>query len=286
MVVVAILGAIAADRAAQGEFAAAINERRLDQGQMLEIQYRQSLLDLGNKGAEFARRRDQLMPASITPSGAPEREVYGPWRALSRLSGHDDVSLISPPYESAGRYFWELHQMRNDDASCFVGGKYRAEFYVNGTKVLVREFPMSFYGFNVTRWHQLGIVFCRPASWRAWQDPSTHPDLDLVQGLQTKNGTPAVFAFTFFSPATLPGKISKEGYFLNRALQYLRNAAVLPVDGALPVAVEQACERGKPVGGFIGKVWTTPEGVHVGLVLGKSLTAEQACNVALSINSL
>src|ERR1700690_1259203 len=60
MVVVAILGAIAADRAARGEFAAAVNERRLDQGQMLEIQYRQSLLDLGNKGAEFERRRDEL----------------------------------------------------------------------------------------------------------------------------------------------------------------------------------------------------------------------------------
>src|SRR5476649_2692540 len=60
MVVVAVLGAVAADRGAQGDFASAADERRLDKGQMLEIQYRQSLLDLGNKGAEFERRRDEL----------------------------------------------------------------------------------------------------------------------------------------------------------------------------------------------------------------------------------
>ena len=61
MVVVASLGAIVADRIAQLEFQTSVTERRLTQGQMLELQYRQDWLDRGSKRAEFDRRRDEIL---------------------------------------------------------------------------------------------------------------------------------------------------------------------------------------------------------------------------------
>jgi tetratricopeptide (TPR) repeat protein len=60
MVVVAILGAFVAYLTAKTEYETTVLERRLTQGQMLELEYRQSLLDRGAKRATFELRRAAL----------------------------------------------------------------------------------------------------------------------------------------------------------------------------------------------------------------------------------
>ena len=61
MVVVAILGAFVAYLTAKAEYETAVLERRLTQGHMLELEYRQSLLDRGAKRATFGLRRAALI---------------------------------------------------------------------------------------------------------------------------------------------------------------------------------------------------------------------------------
>ncbi|HLL28288.1 MAG TPA: hypothetical protein VKT73_11665 [Xanthobacteraceae bacterium] len=61
MVVVAILGAFIAYLTAKTEYEAAVLERRLTQGHMLELEYRQSLLDRGAKRETFDLRRGALI---------------------------------------------------------------------------------------------------------------------------------------------------------------------------------------------------------------------------------
>lgn len=86
MVVVAVLGAIVADHTASVELTSATNERRLDQGQMLELQYRQTQLDLGEKRKEFDRRRGELVSeATLANEAAEQAREKGDLRAAAAL---------------------------------------------------------------------------------------------------------------------------------------------------------------------------------------------------------
>jgi hypothetical protein len=235
--------------------------------------------------------KDSLVVVWYVADALPEAagshgRTFGPWRSLPDTGGHINVARMTEPDKSGRRYFTESYLWSDDSESCLAAGKYRAEFYVNGALALSQNFPMRFDGFDVTRWHDVNVSLCRPASWRPWRRSAPGgSDFDLVRGLETKDGAPAVFAFVFFSPADLPTAVSREDYFLERAQQYLRDAGVLGADSHPALAtVHDACAGALSAGDLIVKTWISYEGwVHVALVFADAMSPDQACDVGQSL---
>ncbi len=173
----------------------------------------------------------------------------------------------------------------NDEKACLPPGDYRIDFYLNGNLALTQYKSGSFGVFEPTRWREMGISFCRPADWQAWVD-SKVPDTDLVRGMQTKSGKPAIFAFTFLAPAELPGFKDRNGYFLDQAKQRLVDLGILPADPASPLLnADEQCDD-LPAHGWGYRVWSANEGwIHVAFLSLETPPAGEACNMLLSIDN-
>jgi hypothetical protein len=249
------------------------------------------ILEWSLRFTNFNPSKDKLLVVWYVSDALPRKtgsdtQLFAPWRTLSDLGGPVDVEKHAPD-TSGRRVFRESYLASNDNAACLVGGKYRAEFYVNESLTLRHEFPMRFDHYDVTRWHDLDLSLCHPAGWRPWQKPKKDSSglFDLVEGLQTETGAPAVFGFTFFSPAELAKKESRETFFLEQALQYLHDAGVLKgTERPHLAAVDATCAQSLPAGDLVQKAWATQAGwVHVALIFADALPAGQACDVARSI---
>ncbi len=242
---------------------------------------------------QFLPMRDRLsvvwyVSDALKRTAGPDEPDYGPWRALPSLGGPVNTQWLRDVEGSDLKYALASNLYGTGMHSCLGEGRYRAEFYLNGVLSVSREFTLGGGAMEAQRLRELNLALCRPASLQAWQDPE--PDKNRpgsIKGLVTKGGAPAVFVATFYAPTKLAGDKEPSAYFLDRTLEYLnrRGVAVPTADRLAPVG--SACQRRVVPGDVSHSEWVSAEGfVHVALAFTGPLTADQVCDVMISVHEL
>jgi hypothetical protein len=174
----------------------------------------------------------------------------------------------------------------NSPSYCLPPGNYRAEFFLNGTRVPdFNDKGTEIPGYQNFRSRELDVAFCGPADWQPLPLSIPRDTRQLVRVYKNAEGNGTVYLFTFFSPKNPMDTETR--YPVTRAVNLLRRVGIhLPSDDELRQMVSQftGCQNPIPPGTILTRVWVSVDGlVHVGLVVGDRAPNGQACQVLESI---
>ncbi len=196
---------------------------------------------------------------------SPESQ-WGAWRVLPAIS-----ERVNPAFYAHGHPSLLYSVLRASDGRiCVAGGRYRAEFYIDGDLAASQEVMLNEETLQPQVFPDLNVALCRPPSWQRWQ--SGDPDADAVwtRGYMDDSKSHGVFLFTFFDPQ-LDDDAGTEGKALRRAESILQKegfapeaSTVHPLDdcnGLRSSTGELMAAFSDSEGSSLEKAWITHEGL-------------------------
>ena len=219
-------------------------------------------------------------------------EDWRVWTVMPEVSGKIDRVDVTHP----ASWFRKSYLGATNFKRCLGDDRvrrYKAEFYINGRFLeQAPEITAPASDFTATRLDDLNVALCHPSQWvHADARPEVLKDGALVRELRTRDGRPAVFMFTFYSPNPATGRQERDlTKAIDRARMFLLKNESIPngpsafayLDRARPEDCEQALSDSKPM--FVS--WRTVAGVrHIGVALPGVASPHETCAALMSMTN-
>jgi hypothetical protein len=212
-------------------------------------------------------------------------QKWGLWRALPDLSGRVDFRTTQT--DSEGTREFRSYLDATGQQSCAQNAQYRAEFYLNGTRVNLQPPPrvtMKFASSSAAVFRDLNVSLCRPDDWDARWRPGK-VDQFMAGGYRNKEFSKGVFTFEYYFPrvnfdeaekkelALLSLRYLAAGKMQFRVVENEQNTCPIYPVGQTVLRVKSDDDSVRA----LARIWTTSEGIaHVGIALHKMQPSDAA----------
>jgi hypothetical protein len=201
------------------------------------------------------------------------------WRVVQPLFERVDPAKIKSGQPSESSVYYSAGA-----SSCLPPGKYRAEFFLNGTMVVGgREVEVGPY--EDYRSREANLALCKPKDWTESSFRQNDEGRHLVRAFTNSSGASTAYVFAFFAPR---GTFNPIEYDSKAWLLLKRWTKTGPTDDQFATAFNKyrGCGEAVPQGTVLHREWTQADGmVYVAFVLGNKPNNDDACQVLESIGN-